>query len=192
MPHCSSILFYPSGHCGWRRIYREGAGKTLLHDEQIYHRTAYQIFGFIDDDTHKLQKEYDGVKVLSGSDKLVRYVNRLHLDEVIPAIPEHEILFPEMQMALIRLEEQGTRVRFAYDIYEQLTGRVMVKFKNGQYFLANPYSINQKKSFYRVANRMLNIVWGCWPACLLFCSYRWCGPSICSAAEALCFTVRKG
>jgi len=141
--------------------------KTLLHDEQIYHRTAYQIFGFIDDDTHKLQKEYDGVKVLSGSDKLVRYVNRLHLDEVILAIPEHEILFPEMQMALIRLEEQGTRVRFAYDIYEQLTGRVMVKFKNGQYFLANPYSINQKKSFYRVANRMLNIVWGVL-ACLPF------------------------
>jgi hypothetical protein len=38
--------------------------------------------------------------------------------------------------AIIDLENAGIPVRFAYDIYEEQTGKVMVKKKGGNYYLA--------------------------------------------------------
>lgn len=134
--------------------------QTLTKNEQIYHKTAYKLYGFIDDDPGKYKKEYDGMRVLGDHSTLLRFARRMKMDEVILAIPEHETLESGLVSALIDLENAGIPVRFAYDIYEEQTGKVMVKKKNGNYYLANPYNINQKKRFYRVTNRLINVGWG--------------------------------
>jgi exopolysaccharide biosynthesis polyprenyl glycosylphosphotransferase len=141
--------------------------QTLLLNEQIYHKTAYKIYGFVDDDPEKAGRVYDGVKVLGNATTLLRYATRLKVDEVILAIPEQETMDAKMLGAIIDLENAGIPVRFAYDIYEEQTGKVMVKKKGDNYYLANPYNINQKKRFYMVMNRMINIGWGVL-ACLSF------------------------
>jgi FlaA1/EpsC-like NDP-sugar epimerase len=66
--------------------------QTLLLNEQIYHKTAYKIYGFVDDDPEKAGKVYDGVKVLGNAETLVKYASRLKADEVILAIPEQETM----------------------------------------------------------------------------------------------------
>jgi lipopolysaccharide/colanic/teichoic acid biosynthesis glycosyltransferase len=65
-----------------------------------------------------------------------------------------------MYSSIVDCENSGIPVRFAFDIFEEQTGKVMVKKKEDSFFLANPYSIVRKKSFYRIMNRMLNFVWG--------------------------------
>ena len=134
--------------------------QTLLRNEQIYHKTAYKIYGYIDDDESKTGKFYEGVKVLAKGDMLFKYATRLKVDEVILAIPEHETLHSPLYTSIVDCENHGIAVRFAFDIYEEQTGKVMVKRKGNSYYLANPYSMIQKKSFYRVTNRMLNVGWG--------------------------------
>jgi len=150
-----------------RRAVVAGAGwtgrelvQTLLKNEQIYHKAAYKIYGYFDDDREKHQKEYDGLKVLGTGKELFKYASRLKVDEVILAIPEHENLNAQMYSSIVDCENSGIPVRFAFDIFEEQTGKVMVKKKEDSFFLANPYSIVRKKSFYRIMNRMLNFVWG--------------------------------
>jgi exopolysaccharide biosynthesis polyprenyl glycosylphosphotransferase len=141
--------------------------RTLLRNERIYHKTAYRIYGFIDDDPQKLEKEYDGLRVLAEGKWLFKYARRLKVDEVILAIPEHLVLHSGMYASVVDCENAGIPVRFAFDIYEEQTGMVMVKKKKDGYYLANPYSMVTKRSFYRIANRVLNVAWGVL-ACLPF------------------------
>ncbi len=133
--------------------------RTLLHDPAIYHKTAYKIYGFIDDDMHKQGKVYDALKVLGDGKMLFKFARRLDLDEVIMAIPEQESLSAELFSNIVDCENAGIRVIMATQIYEEQTGRVMIKKKGDEYYLTNPYSIVHKDNFYTIANRIINI--GC-------------------------------
>ncbi|MFN3939217.1 MAG: sugar transferase [Chitinophagales bacterium] len=132
--------------------------RTLLHNEKIYHNTGYRIYGFIDDDMAKQGKMYDDIKVLGGSDVLYKYARRLKIEEIIIAIPENENIHSQLLGAIIDCENSGIAITYAFDIYEEQTGKVMVKYRHGEYYLANPYRIIKNNPFYKVTNRIINIV----------------------------------
>ncbi|MBK7110166.1 MAG: sugar transferase [Bacteroidetes bacterium] len=134
--------------------------KTLTQNEKIYHNTGYYFFGFIDDDAEKQQRTIDNLKVLGGSNMLYKFVRRLKINELIMAIPEHESLKSQLVGALVDCENYGTHVSYAFYIYEEQTGKVMVKFRNNEYYLANPYRIIQSNAFYTVTNRIINVICG--------------------------------
>jgi exopolysaccharide biosynthesis polyprenyl glycosylphosphotransferase len=141
--------------------------RTLLHIPSIYHRTAYRIFGYIDDDPAKQGKVYDQVKVLGNSNLLVTYANRLHVNELILAIPETENVSGLLYTEILRCEQSGMNVLQATELYEDLTGKVMVKDKGGMFYLTNPYSIVHSDNFYQLINRIMNILCGVLAAILI-------------------------
>lgn len=130
---------------------------TLLQNRSIYHKTAYKIYGFIDDDNLKQGKIYDNLKVLGNSSTLYKYAKRLDVDEIIMAIPEQENLSSELLSNLIESENAGILVIPATEIYEEQTGKVMIKKKGDKYYLTNPYSIMRKDNLYTIINRIINI-----------------------------------
>lgn len=135
--------------------------RTLLHNDKIYHNTGYRIYGFIDDDIAKQEKQYEDIKVLGGSNVLYKYARRLKIDEIIVAIPENDNMHSQLLGAIIDCENTGIALTYAFDIYEEQTGKVMVKYRHNEYFLANPYRIIRNNPFYQVTNRIINIVCAC-------------------------------
>lgn len=131
--------------------------RTLLHNPAIYHNTGYKIYGYIDDDANKQGKIYDELKVLGNGNDLFKYARRLDIDEIIMAIPEQEHLSAALHRALIDCENAGIIVEHATKIYEEQTGKVMIKIKANEYHLTNPYSIVHKDNFYAFFNRVMNI-----------------------------------
>jgi exopolysaccharide biosynthesis polyprenyl glycosylphosphotransferase len=131
--------------------------RTLLHDASIYHKTAYKIYGYIDDDVSKLGKIYDDLKVLGNGSMLLKFAKRLDVDEIIMAIPDKETLSADLFSNLIDCENAGLQVIPATQIYEEQTGRVMIKIKENEFHLTNPYSIVHKDNFYTFTNRIINI-----------------------------------
>jgi len=131
--------------------------KTLLHNPSIYHNTGYKIYGYIDDDGNKVGKIYDELKVLGNGESLIKYARRLDVDEIIMAIPEQENLSASLYSGMIDCENAGIRVIQATQIYEEQTGKVMIKIKEHSYYLTNPYSIVHKDNFYSLFNRIINI-----------------------------------
>jgi exopolysaccharide biosynthesis polyprenyl glycosylphosphotransferase len=132
--------------------------RTLIHNEKVYHNTGYNLFGYIDDDDTKQRKVFDDLTVLAKGDMLFKYARRLKLDEIIIAIPEHETLNNNLYANIIECENAGISIVNATDLYEAQTGRVMVKQKNGEYYLANPYNIIHSNRMYQIFTRMINIV----------------------------------
>lgn len=134
--------------------------RTLLHDQAIYHRTAYKIYGYIDEDVEKHNKIYDEVKVLGNSDLLTKFARRLDVNEIILAIPEQENLSGKLYAQIVACEQSGIIIVQATELYEELTGKLMVKDKAGIYYLTNPYSILHTDNFYLLINRVMNLFCG--------------------------------
>ncbi len=132
--------------------------RTLLHDPAIFHKTAYRIYGFIDDDAEKSGKVYDDVKVLGDASMLLKYAKRLDVNEIIMAIPDQEDVSPHLYTTLMNCEKEGIRVVQATDIYEEQTGRIMIKKKGDVYHITNPFSIVHKDNLYNLLNRIINII----------------------------------
>lgn len=132
--------------------------RTLLKDPVIYHKTAYKLYGYIDDDPEKAGKVYDDLKVIGDGNMLLKFARRLDVDEIIMAIPEQENLSASLFANLVECESNGIQVIPATQLYEEQTGRVMIKNKEQKYYLTNPYSIVHKDNFYNVANRIINII----------------------------------
>lgn len=131
--------------------------RTLLHDPAIYHKTAYRIYGYIDDDAVKTGKIYDEVKVLGDTGTLVKFATRLGVNELILAIPDKEDISPALYTALMQCEQQGIQISSATEIYEEQTGRVMIKKKGDVYYVTDPFSIVHKEKLYLAINRLINI-----------------------------------
>lgn len=134
--------------------------RTLVHNEKVQHATGYKIFGYIDDDVQKQRKDYDGFTVLAKGEKLFLYARRLKLDAIIIAIPEQESLGSALYANIIDCEHAGISSVYATDVYEVQTGKVMVKKKNQDYYLANPYHIFHSNRPYQILNRIINIICG--------------------------------
>ncbi|MFN0275249.1 MAG: sugar transferase [Chitinophagales bacterium] len=132
--------------------------KTLAHNETVYHNTGYKIFGFFDDDEDKLRKVYDGFTVLAKGDKLFTYANRLRIDEIILAVPEQESLNSKLYANIVECENRGIQISYATELYEQQTGRVLVKQKKNDYYLANPYNIIHSNKLYQLFSRIINFI----------------------------------
>lgn len=134
--------------------------KTVIHDPSIYNRDSYRICGFIDDDPDKHGKTYDEVRVLGGSELLTEYAKRIGVNELILAIPEAENSSGRLYAKIIACEQRGILTVRATELYERLTGKIMVKDKGGTFYLTNPYSIVHSDNFYMLLNRIMNLCCG--------------------------------
>ncbi len=154
--------------------------RTLLHDAAIYHKTAYRIYGYLDDDPEKIGKVYDEVKVLGDTSALVKYANRLGVNEIILAVPDKEDISPTLYTALFTCEQNGIQVSSATGIYEEQTGKIMIKKKGNVYLVTDPFSIVHKDNLYMAINRVINIVCALLAGvvCLITLPFVWLGNAL--------------
>jgi exopolysaccharide biosynthesis polyprenyl glycosylphosphotransferase len=131
-----------------------------LKKKEVYHRTGYEILGFIDDDPEKVGNVYEGVKVLSSSDDLFKYARRLNIDEIILAAHTAKSVKGELYVRLIDCESYGIPVTPVNMVYESVTGKLMVKEKDGEYILTYDYYSKKKNEAYLLVNRLINIFFG--------------------------------
>lgn len=135
--------------------------KILLDNEEIHREKAYRIFGFIDDDTNKLGKDYESLRVLSTADALPKYAKRLKLDEIIVAVPYDKSISGKLYNSLLLCQQEySINVKQVNELYEEATGMVMVKNKGNEYFLNYPYPTKRTIDIYTLLNRLGNIIIG--------------------------------
>lgn len=132
--------------------------RTLMHNDSVYHTAGYKIFGFIDDDPAKQRRLYDDYMVMAKGESLFKYARRLKLDEIIIAIPEQESMNSMLYANIIECENAGIKSVYATELYESQTGKVMVKRKDNDYYLANPYHIISSNRLYQFVNRIANAI----------------------------------
>ncbi|MEX2596064.1 MAG: sugar transferase [Salibacteraceae bacterium] len=149
-----------------KRVLITGAGWSgrevvkVLQTDDVFHKTGYRVIGFIDDDHNKVGKVYEGVKVLSTSEDLFTYARRLRIDEIVLAAYTSKSVGGNLFGHLVNCESYGIPVTPVNMIYEAVTGKLLVKKKNGKYILTYEYYSKKKDVFYLMVNRFLNIVFG--------------------------------
>ncbi|GAB5539953.1 MAG: hypothetical protein Salg2KO_20560 [Salibacteraceae bacterium] len=97
------------------------AGKTIsktLKDQKVFDKSGYEVIGFIDDDPEKINKEFDGTKVLATSEELFTYSRRLKIDEIILAIHTAKSVNGKLYSHLINCENYGIPVTAVNLLYE--------------------------------------------------------------------------
>src|SRR5690606_670125 len=112
---------------------------------------AYNIFGYIDDDPSKSGKKYEGVRVLAYSDLLLKYVRRLKLNEIIVAVPYDKSIKGKLYNSLLRCEQEyNAVVKPVNELYEEVTGMIMVKQKGEEFYLNYPYPSKRAENVYTI------------------------------------------
>lgn len=134
--------------------------RVLMQNEKNYRERAYKIYGFLDDNPEKYRKEYEGVRVLASTDWLPQYARRLKVEEIIVAVPYDKSISGRLYNNLLMCEQQGIRVRPVNEVYEEVTGMVMVKKKGQEYYLTYPYLTRKSDAVYVLVTRMINVAVG--------------------------------
>jgi len=86
----ASLPAPPSGAEPTKRILLLGAGRAgaqIARETRQNHHLHWQIVGFLDDDTSKLNRQVEGVPVLGKVSQLVSWTNRLAVDAVLITMP---------------------------------------------------------------------------------------------------------
>lgn len=134
------------------------AGKAVARELRSAHGASYELVGFIDDDPAKLGKSFDGTPVLGGHDRMVEFVRRHDIDEIVVAISAgvQGSVFQEM----MDCHERGVGITPMPIMYEQLTGRIAVEHIGSQWYVALPLGQSGFGAINQLAKRALDLVAG--------------------------------
>ena len=103
-----------------------GIEVVKLLEEHKYLKT--NIVGFIDDDEKKVQRRFEGIKVLGDHSKLLKIVEDYNIDAVVFAITKTR--HDQVLYAKSALEKMDIDTLEMPDLYENISGRVPVMHVN--------------------------------------------------------------
>jgi exopolysaccharide biosynthesis polyprenyl glycosylphosphotransferase len=152
-----------------RRVLLVGGGETgtiLLKIINDTLPTPYHLAGIIDDDPQKIGTYIEGYPVFGGSSVLKATVVQHQISDLIVAISGK--MQPEMFKALLEVQEMGIEITRMPLAYEELLGRVPIRYLESDWILR--YFVDQAhvSGFYDLAKRLLDIV-GALVGLLLLC-----------------------
>lgn len=104
-------------------------GEEVLH----YHRDAYDIVGFIDEDPKKMGESIVNPKVIGDYTALSALVSQHDVDRVIVALPDRRGKMPVNM--LLECKFQGTMVEDGVNFYERLVGKIIVENLKPSWFI---------------------------------------------------------
>ena len=106
-------------------IYGAGkSGRILSNQIKLHPEFGYSVLGFIDDDSAKKGKVYEGVKVLGPFEKLPKLIVSHDIDEVLVAIPS--AAHRHLLNVVFDLRERQIPFMVIADLFELVTRRVSV------------------------------------------------------------------
>jgi exopolysaccharide biosynthesis polyprenyl glycosylphosphotransferase len=142
-----------------RRVLVVGGGETGTILLKIVKETwppPYYLAGIIDDDPQKIGTQIEGYPVFGGSEVLKDTVSKYEISDLIVAISGQ--MQPEMFKALLDVQEMGVDITRMPLAYEELLGRVPIRYLESDWILR--YFVDQAhvSGFYELTKRLLDIV----------------------------------
>lgn len=131
------------------------AGREIAQAIQTQFQTHYDLVGFVDDDPAKQGQHIEGLRVLGTRADLTRLVAQQRVAEIILAITRG--LSDGLFDALLDAQELGVEIVPMPLVYEEVTGRVPVRYVGDSWYVALPLGHASSSGVYRVLKRAFDV-----------------------------------
>ena len=142
-----------------RRMIVLGAGNAGQTIAELYNKLdtrSFNIIGFVDDDRHKVGKDFYGVKVLATSAQLLNLVDAYRISDLVVAI-NGEIDGTTFQ-SILDAQERGVDVTRMPLLYEEMTSRVPVHHLESDWIIRSFVDGLHVSGIYELSKRLLDII----------------------------------
>lgn len=133
---------------------------NTLTNHKIYQQFAYNIKGIFSENRGAVKDKKYVSHLLTDFGNLYEYVQSYDIDEIIMAVGPEELLSGELYRNILETVSKGVPLIYATDLYENVTGKILVKKENDKIELVNNFFSAKPKGLYEFVNRILNIVFG--------------------------------
>jgi exopolysaccharide biosynthesis polyprenyl glycosylphosphotransferase len=144
-----------------RRVLLIGAGKAGRTLAELYNSLgtrAFNLIGFVDDDTAKVGKRICDLRVLGTSIHLLNIIDVYHISDIVIAI-NGEIQGATFQ-SILDAQERGVEVTRMPILYEEMTGRVPIHHLESDWIIRSFVDGLHVSGFYEVTKRLFDILGG--------------------------------
>lgn len=131
------------------------AGRTIAQALKENVGSGYQLVGYVDDDPAKQGLVSEGLPVIGTRYDLVSLVKAKGISDVIVAISYG--MHGELFQAFMNCQEQGARITPMPLLYEEITGRVPVKYIGDNWSVALPLDHASTGSLFPIFKRGLDL-----------------------------------
>lgn len=133
-------------------------GKTLLKVYNGLTAQPFNLVGIIDDDPSKIGKQIEGYTILGGNDILLDTIYKKGVSDIIVAISGE--MQGQMFQVLLDAQEQGVEITRMPVVYEELLGRVPIRYLETDWILRSFVDKARVSGFYNLGKRLLDIIGG--------------------------------
>jgi exopolysaccharide biosynthesis polyprenyl glycosylphosphotransferase len=144
-----------------RRVLVVGAGKAGITLAEVYrglHPPPFSMVGFIDDDSQKVGKRYQGFRVLGPSKNLLKLIDEFRISNLVIAITA-EIKGSTFQ-AILDAQERGVEVTRMPIMYEEIMGRVPIHHLESDWVIRSFVDQVRVSGVYELIKRVMDIFGG--------------------------------
>jgi exopolysaccharide biosynthesis polyprenyl glycosylphosphotransferase len=144
-----------------RRVILVGCGETGQIMLQIFNELnpkPFSLIGLVDDDPQKIGTIIHGHQVIGGSDCLLHTIEELQITDLIVAISGK--MQGQMFQALLDAQEMGTEIIRMPVAYEELMGRVPIRYLEADWILRSFVDQARVDIFYEIVKRLIDILGG--------------------------------
>ncbi len=131
------------------------AGREIARVIRSQFQTHYDIIGFVDDDAAKQGQRVEGLNVLGTRADLTRLVQEHRVAEIILAITR--ALSDDLFAALLDAQELGVDIAPMPLVYEEVTGRVPVRYIGDSWYVALPLRHASSEGLYGALKRVFDV-----------------------------------
>jgi exopolysaccharide biosynthesis polyprenyl glycosylphosphotransferase len=125
-----------------------------------YAGSGYQLVGFVDDDPAKLGTLVEGKPVLGNHRDLPQLVKSQEIDRLVIAISQSTGIKPELFQMLLECRERGLSVELMTDLYERVTGRILVEHAGHDLSAVLPEPDSPTQRVFRSGKRSVDLLVG--------------------------------
>jgi exopolysaccharide biosynthesis polyprenyl glycosylphosphotransferase len=131
------------------------AGREIARVIRSQFQTHYDVIGFVDDDAAKQGQRIEGLNVLGTRADLTRLVQEHRVAEIILAITR--ALSDDLFAALLDAQELGVDIAPMPLVYEEVTGRVPVRYIGDSWYVALPLRHASSEGLYGALKRVFDV-----------------------------------
>jgi sugar transferase (PEP-CTERM system associated) len=142
------------------RIMIVGAGKAGQEIAQVtkQSRGDFEVVGFIEDDTSKIEKYASGekIKILGTSDQLLTFAEKHRINQIVLAFGKKEN--PRLTKDILSARLKGIEVIDMPDMYQALKRRIPINYVDENWFLKEKGFEHSTNILVLKAKRLLDII----------------------------------
>jgi exopolysaccharide biosynthesis polyprenyl glycosylphosphotransferase len=125
-----------------------------------YAGSGYRLVGFVDDDPARIGTEIEGKPVLGNRHDLARLVQSYDIDLLVIAIVHATQIQPELFQVLLDCRERGVNVELMTDLYERMTGRILVEHAGRDLSVVMPVPDSPMQHIFLAGKRLVDLLAG--------------------------------